>query len=331
MTDSVDRILVRDWVGRLGALEREDALRLAQHLIRARATARTIVLDFTETGTVSSGFANELFVTLGQISPLDEWRNVIQFAGVTGTQVKVLAKSLSAAKKVNLEGEVSVRGRVDAHKIFAGKSESIQVADDQRQLVGVAAIPETRVAIVDLLALSQQAAAQPDFRAEQYRKHREGWVLARYAMIYNALPDVSRRLAFAEPGDSPGIPADFATYDSAGNHVADIEIVELTDTWEWWRPGVTIRDVKDPWAHLPGLLRQKYQKAVRYRFPTWLIVYDNASSGIFAELSGVKFGAADTARRETTDASPPSNVTAIWVLSSDATRIARADVSFPSS
>lgn len=162
--------------------------------------------------------------------------------------------------------------------------------------MSVPAIPTGRVAITDLLALSIRAVSQPDFRAEPYRKHREAWVLGHFAVIYNDLPECLQRLEFAEPGDSARIQADFAIYDAAGALVADAEIAELTDAWEWWQPGTVIPEVDDPWGHISRLLRQKRQKAERYRTPTWLIVYDNASSGIFAELNGLSFGASDAAR-----------------------------------
>jgi hypothetical protein len=125
------------------------------------------------------------------------------------------------------------------------------------------------------------------------------------------------RLEWTESGDSPNIPADFAVYDEAGAFVADLEIAELTDVWEWWRPGTSIYEVDDPWSHISGLLRQKGQKAERYRTPTWLIVYDNASSGIFMELKGLKFGASLAARQAASKWAPPSSVTEMWVLSSD--------------
>jgi hypothetical protein len=177
------------------------------------------------------------------------------------------------------------------------------------------------VPITDLLALSIHAVSQPDFRAEPYRKHREAWVLGHFAVIYNTLPGCRHLLESAEAGDSADIPADFAIYDAAAALVADAEIAELTDVWEWWQPGTTIPEVDDPWGNLSRLLRQKGQKAKRYRTPTWLIIYDNVSSGIFGELNGRSFGAADVARLTvTTEWLAPSTVTEIWMLSSDGTR-----------
>lgn len=120
-----------------------------------------------------------------------------------------------------------------------------------------------------------------------------------------------------EPGDSASIPADFAIYDAAGALVADAEIAELTDVWEWWQPGTTIPEVDHPWGHVSRLLRKKGQKAERYRTPTWLVIYDNASSGIFAELNGLSFGASDAAKQAATKWQSRASVTQIWVLSSD--------------
>lgn len=171
--------------------------------------------------------------------------------------------------------------------------------------------------MTELLKLSTRAMSEADFRAERYRKHREAWVLGHFAVIYNAMPGCLRRLEFAEAGDSTSIPADFAVYDAQGMLVTDAEIAELTDVWDWWNPGTEIPAVENPWHHISRLLRQKGRKAKRYRSPTWLIVYDNVSSGIFLELDGISFGASIAAVEAALAWPSFSSVFEIWVVSSD--------------
>jgi hypothetical protein len=101
MTESSIRVEVRDWVGDLGALDPSVASRLAQHVIDKRTVAQRIVLDFRGVRSVSSGFANELFVSLARVSPLTEWQDVLTFSGLASTQAQVIAKSLNAARKLN--------------------------------------------------------------------------------------------------------------------------------------------------------------------------------------------------------------------------------------
>jgi hypothetical protein len=101
MSEASVRVLVREWVGPLGALQPDDAARLAAHLIRTQNLADTIVLDFRDAGAVTSSFANELFVSLAQIRPLDDWRNVLQFSGLGATQAQVITRSLRAAIKLD--------------------------------------------------------------------------------------------------------------------------------------------------------------------------------------------------------------------------------------
>jgi hypothetical protein len=182
-------------------------------------------------------------------------------------------------------------------------------------------IPNGRSPIDHLLALAEQAMAETEhYRSEQYRKHREAWVLGRFSSIYNVAAGMARQLSSAEAGDSICVPADFAVFDATGAYVADLEITELTDVWEWYRDGTEIPEVANAWACLPGLLRKKLQKSSKYRKPTWLIVYDNASSGILAELKGVSFGAADAGRSLAGRWPWQLNITAIWILSSDGRR-----------
>lgn len=179
-------------------------------------------------------------------------------------------------------------------------------------------MPNGRSPISDLSTLADRAMAETDrYRSEPYRKHREAWVLGRFSSVYNVGVEVSRQLSLAEPGDSISIPADFAVFDATGAYVADLEITELTDMWEWYRDGTDIPEIANPWACLPGLLRKKFKKSSRYRNPTWLIVYDNAISGIFTELNGVSFGAADVGRSLAGRWPSQLNITAIWILSSD--------------
>ncbi|MGH7303528.1 MAG: STAS-like domain-containing protein [Candidatus Rokuibacteriota bacterium] len=99
MTESI-RVQIRDWVGELGALEPRLATRLALHVIELHRTARKITLDFSGAGAVSSSFANEFFVLLARVKPLDEWRDLLVFAGLASSQAQVLAKSINAARRV---------------------------------------------------------------------------------------------------------------------------------------------------------------------------------------------------------------------------------------
>lgn len=185
-------------------------------------------------------------------------------------------------------------------------------------------IPTGKTPINELLEIAESAIKQPNFRAGKYRKHREAWVLARFAILYNAWSGAPLLLAFAELGDSEEIQADFGVYDAGGKHVADIEVTELTDIWDWWSPGVHVPEVPNPWANLAGLLQKKHGKAATYRAPTWLLIYDNAISGIYRELEGVKFGASEAGRVHTSDFDfMQSSVTAVWILSSDGFRAVR--------
>jgi hypothetical protein len=102
--------------------------------------------------------------------------------------------------------------------------------------------------MTELLKLSTRAMSEPDFRAEQYRKHREAWVLGHFAVIYNDMPGCLRRLEFAEAGDSASIPADFAVYDAQGALVTDAEIAELTDVWDWWNPRTCPHETGPVWT-----------------------------------------------------------------------------------
>ncbi len=100
MTESTIRVKVRDWVGERGALEPSAATRLAQHVVEKRSVVGRLVLDFAGVGTISSGFANELFLTLAQVRPLDEWRQFLEFTGLASSQAQVITKSLHAARRL---------------------------------------------------------------------------------------------------------------------------------------------------------------------------------------------------------------------------------------
>ena len=182
-------------------------------------------------------------------------------------------------------------------------------------------IPTGKTAIEELLQIAESAMHKADHRNEKYRKHREAWVLGKFAGLYNTWRGAPLPLIFAEPGDSMQIPADFAVYGRDAEYISDVEVTELPDDWDWWRPGVAIPEVKDPWAPLPDLLQKKHGKAARYRHPTWLLVYDNASSGVYQELNGVMFGASDAARLHANNINlVNSSIVAIWLLSSDGRR-----------
>src|SRR2546428_11467686 len=96
-------VRLRDWAEELGALEPSAATRLARHLIDTKAENKLIVLDFTDAGTVSSAFANQLFLTLAKASPLTEWQRVLRFVGLASTQAQVITRSLQAARKAAKE------------------------------------------------------------------------------------------------------------------------------------------------------------------------------------------------------------------------------------
>lgn len=179
-------------------------------------------------------------------------------------------------------------------------------------------IPPCKTPIDELLRIATWAMSQPDHRAPKYRKHREAWVLAQFAVLYNPWPQAPSQLSFAEPGDSAGVPADFAIYGPEGKRICDLEVTELTDVWDWWKPGVDILEVDDPWAKLPELLSKKYGKAANYRPPTWLLIYDNVSSAIYQIANGVTFGASEKARFHLSKIDfAQSSIAAVWILSSD--------------
>ncbi len=185
-------------------------------------------------------------------------------------------------------------------------------------------IPAERLPIETLRAISELAMAQPDYRASKYRKHREAWVLCQFATLYNRWSGATTALMLAEPGDSERIPADFAMYGTNEEYVVDIETTELTDAWDWWRPGTAIPLMEDPWKLLPELIQKKREKDVRYREPTWLLIYDNVSSGIYQLFENVGFGARSAARDYLkTGGISWSNISGVWVLNSDGRRAGR--------
>ena len=189
------------------------------------------------------------------------------------------------------------------------------------------AIPSGRTPIPLLLAIAKEAVAGPAPRQRRFQKHREAWVLGHFSELYNVYPERLCLLPFAEPGDSEAIPADFAVFSPDGAWVCDIEVTELTYVWDWWRETEgwsEIPEVENPWARLPGLLRQKYAKAARYRDPTWLVVYDNECSDLYKMLEGVDFGAAEFGHSviRTMNFAAPS-IANVWILSSDGRAAAR--------
>ncbi len=164
-------------------------------------------------------------------------------------------------------------------------------------------------------------------RHRRFQKHREAWVLGHLSELYNAFPGRESVFSSAEPGDSEGIPGDFAVYSVDGAWICDIEVTELTDVWDWWRETegwLEIPKVENPWARLPGLLSQKYAKAARYRDPTWLVVYDNQCSDLYKMFEGASFGAAEFGHTviRTMDFGG-SSIGNVWILSSDGRAAAR--------
>jgi len=104
MTERSVHIRVREWVDELGALEPLAATRLAQHVVDRSSEGGTLVVDFEGVGTIVSGFANAFFLELAETRPLDEWRRIVQFVGLTTRQAQVLSRSLQAARNALKHG-----------------------------------------------------------------------------------------------------------------------------------------------------------------------------------------------------------------------------------
>lgn len=190
--------------------------------------------------------------------------------------------------------------------------------------MGTPSIPSGRVPIIELLKIARAAMSQPDYRNSKYRKHREAWVLGHFADLYNVWPGASSVLTFAQLGDTAEIPADFAIFAPSCEYVCDVEVAELTDVWDWWKPGIEIPEVDDPWGLLGKLLSKKLEKALHYRTPTWLLIYDNVMSAVFSVLNGVEFGAAEAGRILLSEMNvEESAINCVWVLSSDGHRADR--------
>ncbi len=100
-------VRVHDAVGNLGGLDPDKALVLAKQVIALRSAAEQIELDFEHVGTVSSGFANALFLALAAHAPLESWRQTLVLKALDKQQGQVLARSLRAARNAIAHGQAA--------------------------------------------------------------------------------------------------------------------------------------------------------------------------------------------------------------------------------
>jgi len=96
-------VKVFDIVGDLGGLDPDKAAELAKTVISVPERAAGVSLDFAGVSTISSAFANTLFLALADAAPLSLWQRVLKFAGLDRRQAEVLARSLKAARNVTGE------------------------------------------------------------------------------------------------------------------------------------------------------------------------------------------------------------------------------------
>lgn len=97
--NELTEVRVREVIGASGGLSPENGPVLAAR-VQDEALKGEVVVDFSETGTLSSGFTNAFVLELRRFRPLDEWKRLLRFEGLDSLGRLVLSRSLRAVREM---------------------------------------------------------------------------------------------------------------------------------------------------------------------------------------------------------------------------------------
>lgn len=93
------KVRVLEIIGADGGLSPENGSVLAAR-VQGEALKGGVVVDFSGSGTLSSGFTNLFFLELRRFRPLDEWKRLLRFEGLDSLGRLVLSRSQRAVREL---------------------------------------------------------------------------------------------------------------------------------------------------------------------------------------------------------------------------------------